>query len=130
MATLNIIPVSSDPDTSYIVTLDGISYKIRLQYLQRLTNESYEGTWSNYTADQFLIHIGLSGEEGYPIRTSLKVNRDILAPYHHRESCPSGILMLRDLLADNTYLTGGLYIPERVTYEDLGVRYVLVYITN
>ena len=130
MSDIKIIPVSPDPDTSYIVSLDGVSYKIRLQYLQRLTNESYEGTWSNYTADQFMLHIGLSGEDGYPIMTSLKVNRDVLAPYHHRESCPSGTLMLRDLIADNTYLTGGSYIPDRVTYDDLGTRYILTYMPS
>ncbi|AUR86376.1 hypothetical protein NVP1084O_169 [Vibrio phage 1.084.O._10N.261.49.F5] len=118
------IIVAPDPDKTYKVTLDGKSYNLRIKYLQRLTNEA---TGNPIKADEFTISISLAGGEPF-ITTSLKTNRNILKMYRARENCPKGILMLRDYTADFNFAnTGEGYTPERVSYSELGTRFILIY---
>lgn len=124
--TIFKLPVTPSPDKIYTVNLDEVSYDIRLQYLLRSTNLSTK----EVTADQFLMQIRLTGDEDWAIRTSLKTNRDVLAQYHHLDACPQGTLVLRDYIADSHYFSTaleGAYNPERVTYEELGNRFILIY---
>ena len=118
------IPLKQDPDTTYKVTLDGQSYDIRVRYNQRETNVA---TGNPIKADEFEILIGLTGRTP-SIKTPLKTNRDILRQHRYKDDCPKGVLVLRDNSADRSRSEGGLYDPDRVGFDTLGTRYVLVYI--
>ncbi|UUW39696.1 hypothetical protein VP14_009 [Vibrio phage VPMCC14] len=120
---ITYIPVIQDPNKTYRITLDGVSYDITLQYNQRLINQS-----TNFpnSADEFTISVSLTGED--PIfKSPLKTNRDVLEPYKYRDGCPQGSLMLRDVAADSSLINGNLYAPERVSYSGIGTRFVLLY---
>lgn len=120
------IPTGASPDKIYTVLLDNLRYDLRIQYLQRLGNVSSE---VNSRADEYMIHIALSGEDPF-ISTSLKTNRDILEPYRYRANCPKGSLLLVDNTAMEAREVGKNYNPERVTYEGLGDRWTLVYVVD
>lgn len=117
------IVISSDPDKTYKnILLDGVSYDIRVRYLQRLTNEAT----TPIRADEFTLELSLSGGDPF-LSSSLKTNRDILAPFKYIEDCPQGTLMLFDRTATDSLLVGGVYAPERVSYDTIGDRFVLTY---
>lgn len=117
------IPITPSANTTYTVTLDGTQYDLTIKYLYRLTNVA---NGKNIAADEFIIYIGPSGKDPV-MQASLKTNRDILAPYHYLDGVPSGELKLRDKLADKAYMDGYDFSPERVTYDDLGGRFLLLY---
>ncbi|AGH32058.1 hypothetical protein VPIG_00202 [Vibrio phage PWH3a-P1] len=125
--TISLIPLEQDPYKSYRVTLDGESYDVVVQYNQRLINQT--STNKNFlpeSADSFTISVALTGSDPI-LKTSLKTNRDILGPYKYREGCPQGTLILRDTAADANLVDGKLYAPERVSYEGIGTRFLLLY---
>lgn len=121
---IRIIPLKQDADNTYKITLDFVTYDIRVRYNQRETNVA---TGNPIKADEFEMSIGLSGREPN-IKTPLKTNRDLLAQHRYKEDCPAGVLVLRDLSADRSRAEGGLYDPDRVGYDTLGTRYLLVYL--
>ncbi|MCG3741993.1 hypothetical protein EXA18_00655 [Vibrio cincinnatiensis] len=117
------ILLTSSPDKTYKnVFLDGVSYDIRIRYLQRLTNVAT----TPIKADEFTLELALSGGNPF-LTTSLKTNRDVLRPFKYKPECPKGILVLQDLTAVKSLITGGLYMPERVSYDTIGTRFVLIY---
>ena len=116
--------IAPSPDKTYKVTLDGKSYNLRIKYLQRLTNVA---TGHPIKADEFSMELSIAGGEPF-IYSALKTNRNILRPYRARPDCPTGTLMLRDFTADSSLAdTGKDYFPERVTYDQLGIRFILIY---
>lgn len=121
---VKIIPLLQNPDKTYRVTLEGITYDIRVRYNQRETNVA---TGNPIKADEFEISIGLTGKTP-EIKTPLKTNRDLLRQHRYKASCPQGVLVLRDISADSSLYEDGLYDPDRVGYDTLGTRYKLVYI--
>lgn len=121
---IKTIPLKQDPDKTYKVTLDGQTYDLRVRYNQRETNVA---TGTPIKADEFTISIGLTGRTPN-IQTPLKTNRNILRPHRYKEDCPEGVLVLRDISADTSKAEGGLYDPDRVGYDTLGTRYLLIYI--
>lgn len=125
--TISLIPLEQDPYKSYRVTLDGESYDVVVQYNQRLINQT--STNKNHpplSADSFTISIALTGRDPI-LKTALKTNRDILGPYKYREGCPQGSMVLRDTAADANLVDGKLYAPERVSYDGIGTRFLLLY---
>lgn len=123
MATF-ILPVGDNPDQTTRFTLTDVDYDFRIRYLQRLTNEA---SGQNIKADEWVLEISRAGQPPF-MQTSLKTNRDLLAIHRYKLDCPPGGLVLRDTAADAAQFVGEAYSPERVTYEDLGSRFVLVYI--
>lgn len=123
---IKIIPLKQDADTTYKVILGSVTYDLRVRYNQRETNVA---TGNPIKADEFEISLGLTGRTA-TIKSPLKTNRDILRQHRYKEDCPSGILVLRDLTADRSSAEGGLYDPDRVGYDTLGTRYVLLYIED
>lgn len=121
---IRVIPLKQDADTTYKVTLDSVTYDLRVKYNQRETNVA---TGNPIKADEFEILIGLSGRTPN-IKTPMKTNRDLLRQHRYKEDCPAGVLVLRDLSADKSKVEGGLYDPDRVGYDTLGTRYLLVYL--
>lgn len=121
---VRIIPLEQNPDKTYRVTLDDVTYDLRVRYNQRETNVS---TGNPIKADEFEISLGLTGRTPN-IKTPLKTNRDLLRQHRYKEDCPKGALVLRDISADRSLLEGGLYDPDRVGYNTLGTRYQLFYI--
>ncbi|CAH9012851.1 conserved hypothetical protein [Vibrio phage 193E37-1] len=115
------------PDKTYRLTLSGRDYDFRVKYLQRLTNVA---KGKPVKADEFSLSIALAGEEP-EIYSSLKTNRDILQSHRYKSSCPEGMLMLRDVTADNELAKGNSanYSPERNSYEEIGERFKLIYVT-
>lgn len=117
------IVTTSTPDQVYKnVDLDSTSYDIRIRYLQRLTNVAT----TSISADEFTLELSLAGDDPF-LTTSLKTSRDVLAPFRYLDDCPQGILMLRDFTALKSLLTDGIYMPERVSYDTIGSRFVLTY---
>ena len=117
------ILIESSPDKTYKnVFLDGVSYDIRIRYLQRLTNVAT----TPIKADEFTLELALAGGNPF-LTTSLKTHRDILQPHRYKPECPKGILVLQDLTAIKSLITGGVYMPERVSYETIGTRFILTY---
>lgn len=117
------IILEESPDKIYkSITLDEVSYDIRIKYLQRLTNEAT----TPVKADEFILELSLSGGAPF-IKTSLKTSRDVLRPFRYLDDCPQGYLILRDYTALNSLLKGGVYQPERVSYGTLGKRFILTY---
>ena len=121
---IRIIPLKQDADMTYKTTLDGNSYDIRIRYNQRETNVA---TGKPIIADEFELSIASAGKTSN-IKTPMKTNRDLLRQHRYKEDCPPGALVLRDLSADKSKGEGGLYDPDRVSFEALGTRFVLVYI--
>lgn len=121
--SISIIPLEQDPYKTYRVTLSGESYDITVQYNQRLINQS---TKEPSKADSFTISLALTGRD--PIfKTAMKTNRDLLSIYKYREGCPQGTLILRDISADGNKVLGEYYAPERLSYEGIGTRFLLLY---
>lgn len=126
--TVKVLPCGGGdqelPDVTYRETLDGRSYDLRFRYLQRESNVS--GT--KVIADEWMFYLGLSGRAPF-FKTMLKTNRDLLQQIKYHPDCPQGDLILRDTIADNSFLNGGNYNPERVTFSELGKdkRFRLVY---
>ena len=121
--SISIIPLEQDPYKTYRVTLSGESYDITVQYNQRLINQS---TKEPSKADSFTISLALAGRD--PIfKTAMKTNRDLLSIYKYREGCPQGTLILRDISADGNKVLGEYYAPERLSYEGIGTRFLLLY---
>lgn len=118
-----VIPIVQDSNAAYPVILDGQSYVITVRYNQRLVNVS---TSNPVSADEFELGLAIAGEPEI-IRTPMKTNRDLLLPYKSRTGCPQGKLILRDMAADINKSQGKYYAPERVSYEELGSRFVLIY---
>lgn len=119
------IVITSDPNKTYkSVDLDGTKYDITIKYLQRLTNEAT----TPVKADEFILDLALAGGDPF-LSTSLKTNRDVLKPFRYKDDCPKGILMLRDYTAIKSLLIGGVYMPERVSYDTIGTRFILTYTT-
>lgn len=121
---VKILPLKQDPDTTYSFNLEGQTYDVRVRYNQRETNVA---TGTTILADEFEIQIALSGK-GFTIKSPLKTNRDILRQHRYKESCPKGVLMLRDLSADQSFAERGLYDPDRVGFDSIGTRFVLMYV--
>lgn len=120
------LPVSDDPNKIYRFTLGDKDYDLHIRYLQRLTNVA---NGQNIKADEWVLRIGPTGKTP-DIETSLKTNRNLLEMHRYKDSCPLGLLELRDELADaeRSIDDGYNYSPERVTKEGLGGRWKLMYV--
>ena len=121
------LPCGGGSDITHRVNLDGKEYDFRFRYLQRETNVA---TGTPIYADEWKLYIALTGGSTI-LETSLKTNRDLLAPYQYRTDCPQGVMILRDTVADNSLFVGDGYFPERVGFNTLGIdkRFRLVYFT-
>ena len=123
MAFFEIV-ISPSSNTVYKnIDIDGTFYDMEIRYLQRMTNIS---NGKKIKADEFILNLSLAGRPPF-LSTSLKTNRDVLAPYRYKEECPKGTLMLYDFIALKSLYLDDIYMPERVSYEELGNRFILTY---
>lgn len=118
MAIITALPCGGGVDVTYKVNIENTWYDLRFKYLQRLTNEA---TKTPVKADQWTLYFGLTGKTPFLV-TPLKTNRQLLSRIKYHPDCPVGDLELRDYIADKSESTGGMYNPERVSFENLGIN--------
>lgn len=77
------IPLIDNPDNSFTVVLDNVSYDMRLQW--------------NGRDEAWYLFCGLANQQ-FLFKTKLTTASDILMPYRAYEDCPKGYLYIKDSL--------------------------------
>ncbi|MAW06785.1 MAG: hypothetical protein CME61_00725 [Halobacteriovoraceae bacterium] len=71
--------------------------------------------------------MSLVGSTSNIFHTKATVCINLLAPYYYRDGCPKGEMYIMDLQGFEAVKDIGYLIAERISYDNLSSRFVLVY---